>query len=139
VNRLLPLALVALAAAGCAGGGEGSPESTGQTEPGLNALLVGRLYGDAAHRCVWVGTAESGTQVEWPKRYRIEFDPVRVIDDTGVVRAREGEWIRMGGGIVDQFPPNPDCPGGDQPGRWLPAGEIEFLDGKRPPEAPTGG
>jgi hypothetical protein len=140
VNRRLFLSLAALAAAGC-GGGEGSGGSTtGPAEPGLNALLVGRLYGNAERRCVWVGTRESGTQVAWPKRYRVEFDPVRIVEAAGRdVRAREGDWIRMGGGFVDTLPSDPECAGGDEPGAWMPAGAIDFLDGKRPPEAPPNG
>jgi hypothetical protein len=127
----------AFAFTGCSGGGDsGAPARTGT---GLEALLVGRLFGDAAGRCVWVGTPTNGAQVAWPKRYRIAFRPVRIEDRTGVVLARSGDWIRMGGGFVDTLPADAGCPGGGEPGKWLPARELEFLDGKRPPEAPTGG
>jgi hypothetical protein len=135
-TRIIVLAF-ALALAGCSGGGESGAPAT--TTTGLGALLVGRLFGAPARRCMWVGTPTSGSQVAWPKRYRIAFRPARIEDRTGVVLARRGDWIRMGGGFVDTLPSDPGCPGGDQPGKWLPAGEIQFLDGKRPPEAPTGG
>lgn len=133
MTRIVAL-LLALAAAGCSGGGENaSPATTG---PGLQALLVGRLFGDAARRCVWVGRPRTGTQVAWPRRYRIRFDPVRVENRSGRILARRGDWVRMGGGVVDNLRPKANCPGADQPGRWLPSGKIDFLGRARPPEAP---
>lgn len=124
-----------LAAVGCAHAGEGGQQPPSASTPAsLGALLVGRLQGDAVHRCAWIGTRGEGVQVRWPRRYRIRFEPLRVEDARGRIVARWGDWIRMGGGIVDRYRPIPTCPGGDQPGMWLPA-KIEFLGKNRPPEA----
>ena len=130
----IAVALVLLAlGAGCGAGGEHAAAST-TTSPAnasLGALLVGRLYGNG--RCVWVGGPKDGAQVAWPSRYRALTGPTRIETRGGRVLAREGDWLRIGGGFDPATKADPSCPHAGEKGRWLP-GKIEFLGRHRPPE-----
>jgi hypothetical protein len=135
----LAAALVLLAlGAGCGAGGEHAAAST--TKPpantSLGALLVGRLYGDARTGCVWVGGKKDGAQIAWPSRYRVLTGPTRIETRGGRVLAREGDWLRIGGGFDPATKANPACPHAGEKGKWLP-GKIEFLGRHRPPEVRT--
>jgi hypothetical protein len=65
---------------------------------GLDALLIGRLYGDARSHCAWLGSQRSGDLILWPDRYHVAFTPLRILDRRGRVVARGGDWIKTGGG-----------------------------------------
>jgi hypothetical protein len=132
VTRAVVLLAGAVLSVGVGGCGEGETPH----EPGpqtLGALLVGQLHGDTARHCVWLGTQNGGVQLQWPSRYHVRFDPVRIEDALGRVLARAGDWLRVGGGFVPEIRPTPGCPGARRE-VWV-AGRIEFFGSRRPPEA----
>jgi hypothetical protein len=95
-----------------------------------DALLIGRLYGDASTGCVWIGNAQGGTEIDWPSLVRIEFHPLRV-SGPGFT-AGEGGWFRMGGGARPDIPVTPACPVNDpESGKWGTNG-IEYFGNERP-------
>jgi hypothetical protein len=135
--------MVALAAvAGCGASNVREPASSVKEphevwrsgQPHFLALMAGRVHGDNRTRCVWVGTRKSAIQIAWPKEYRVRFNPFRIERRDGRVVAREGGWIRSGGGEDSRFAVNPRCPHHEQsrlPGKWSP-GSIEFWGKERP-------
>lgn len=79
----------------------------GEDHPGRDALLVGRLGGDAESGCLWIEPAEESAvlgeriAVEWPHGYTAAFDPIRLFDENGTVVARGGDLLELGGGTTD--------------------------------------
>jgi hypothetical protein len=97
---------------------------------GEDALLIGRLYGDALVGCVWIGGSRAGAEVEWPSSVHVEFSPVRVTGPRFV--AREGDWFRVAGGTRPTVPITRNCPGSQtQNGRFVPK-SIEYFGNERP-------
>lgn len=81
----------------------------GEDHPGMAALLVGRLRGDADMGCLWIEPGEeyaglgNRVSVEWPYGYTAAFDPIRLYDADGHVVAREGDLLELGGGDTDSI------------------------------------
>jgi hypothetical protein len=45
-------------------------------------------------------TSDKSTEYLWPVGYRVRFHPTVLINSTGRVVAREGQYVTVGGGIV---------------------------------------
>jgi hypothetical protein len=101
-------------------------------DAGLLGRMTGRVHGDSATRCVWVGPRSAATQILWPQRYRLRFGPFRIEGPGGRVVARDGDWLRLGGGLGPSTAWLRACPSGDGHWRvWVP-GWIQFWGSRRP-------
>ena len=97
---------------------------------GDDALLIGRLFGDASIPCVWIGGPKAGIEVDWPFPVDVTFDPIRVAGPGFV--AVEGDWFRMGGGTRPDVPVTPSCPVVEPgSGKWVTNG-IDYFGDERP-------
>ena len=95
-----------------------------------DALLIGRLYGDPAVGCVWIGKPRGGLEIDWPAGVTVQFDPVRV-SGRGYI-AREGDWFRLTGGTDPRISVTRGCPVPEpQMGRFA-TDTIEYFGGERP-------
>lgn len=95
-----------------------------------DALLIGRLYGDAGIGCVWIGRPSEGAEIDWPGSVSVEFDPIRV-SGRGFV-AREGDWFRLAGGTDSGVPVTSGCPVAEpELGRFVPD-SVEYFGDRRP-------
>lgn len=67
------------------------------------ALHAGRLRADPATGCVWTESTLGPQSVMWPPGFGVRFTEAgaELVDHTGAVVAREGDWIEMGGGEND--------------------------------------
>lgn len=99
-------------------------------EGGEDALLIGRLYGDASIGCVWVGRPRGGVEVDWPSPVTVDLDPVRVAG-LGFV-AQEGDWLRMVGGARPTVPVTPGCPVSEPESGKFVARSVEYFGDERP-------
>lgn len=95
---------------------------------GLDASAIGRIYGDAVHRCSWIGSPAGGDEILWPLEFRVRFKPLRIIDHNGVVVATRGEWLKTTGGDISSKSPA-SCPHAGA--TWLPS-RLEFWGHVRP-------
>jgi len=71
-------------------------------DPSLSALTIGTLSAGSYHGrwCTWLGSRGSpGEPVVWPAGFRARRHPLELVDSGGTVVAREGERIKIGGGI----------------------------------------
>jgi hypothetical protein len=95
-----------------------------------DALVIGRLYGDAAIGCVWIGQPRGGLEIDWPSGVSIHFDPVRV-EGRGYT-AHEGDWFRLTGGTDPRYPVTSDCPVSEpELGKFVPD-TLEYFGDERP-------
>jgi hypothetical protein len=99
---------------------------------GDDALLIGRLYGDASVGCVWIGRPRGGLEIDWPPFVRVRLSPLRV---TGPgFSAVEGEWFRMGGGTRPTVPVTSGCPVPEPEAGKFVAASVEYFGDERPSE-----
>lgn len=83
----------------------GSGPGSGGDQPGgvENADLVGTFGGDERLEggCAWInGDDGERYEVVYPEGWSVEFDPVRLIDPAGEVRAEEGDRIGVNGEVA---------------------------------------
>jgi hypothetical protein len=106
-SLLLSLALSLCAGAlmsGCSAATKPRPSP----HAGLLSILQGRLYGDPTSGCIWVGKKTVGDEVGWPRGYRIETRPLRLVQNGRVV-ARSGDRLRLSGGLDFRYPRSHRC------------------------------
>ena len=80
-----------------------SPEGSG-----MRALFVGTFVGDEETGCVWLLPEQQDAKdydpvrvaVVWPAGFSARTNPLRLYDAKGRLVAREGEPLRLGGGLV---------------------------------------
>lgn len=94
--------------AGCNEATKARPSPVGDLGAGLLSILHGQLHEDPASGCVWVGKKTGGDEVRWPRGYRIELRPLRLVQ-SGRVIARSGDRLRLGGGLDFRYPRSRHC------------------------------
>jgi hypothetical protein len=104
--------------------------TTGSCQATDDALLIGRLYGDASVGCVWVGRPRGGLEVDWPFAVSIQLDPVRV-SGPGFI-AQEGDWFRLVGGTRPDVPVTEGCPVPEPESGKFVAGSVSYFGDERP-------
>jgi hypothetical protein len=104
----LLLCMVALMV-GC-GGASRSHIAHAETSAGRLSILGGRLHGDPATGCVWVGKKNGGDEVVWPPGYRIKSKPLQLLH-SGRVVARSSDFLRLAGGSDSRYRRSQRCAG----------------------------
>jgi hypothetical protein len=111
--RILRLALLAVAVAGCAGPSPSGliPVPTSAPAPLFGpmacpaALLEGELVADDEFGFVVAHADGFSSAVTWPHGFVARDSPRReLLDDSGRVVAREGDFVALGGGETGQGP-----------------------------------
>jgi hypothetical protein len=101
--------------------------------PSHLAALQGVVQGSASvdGGCVWLESDQGDRDpIAWPAGYYARFDPLRIYDGTGRLEARQGQQIRVGGGLgrAVGFP----CMFGHQTAFFIQSG-VQVLGGNRIP------
>jgi hypothetical protein len=75
------------------GGGSGSPLA------GLSGTLQGTQHADHS-ACFWVDAGRGKVFLSWPAGWSAERNPLRVLDEHGIVMATTGQAVDLGGSNV---------------------------------------
>jgi hypothetical protein len=94
---------------GCGGASKSSLHQA-EKSAGLLSILKGRLYGNQATGCIWVGTKNRGDEVIWPPGYRVRGMPPQLLHGGRVV-AESGDLVRLAGGLDFRYPRSQRCAG----------------------------
>jgi hypothetical protein len=97
------LAAVAVIASSCGHQGSRSSEphevwASGGSGLMMLARITDRLYLNPHTRCVSLGRGKPTEGLALPRTYRFRLHPLRLEAQDGTVVARDGDWIRGGGG-----------------------------------------
>ena len=128
MRHLAVAALCCLVLSGSVGCVPGATETTRRELTVVVGQLVSGRSDDGEFRCVWLQD-DTGhrTEVIFFDGWDYVFDPLRLVDTSGNVVAREGDWIRVTG-PADRLGASV-C----SPGPPLPADTVEVLAAP-PPE-----
>ena len=75
-------------------------------DPSLTALARGTLEGGFVRGtyCVWLAARGGRSPIVWPAGYHVRLHPLKLLNSQGVVVARGGDWITLGGGEAPADP-----------------------------------